>query len=49
MRLAGDAAGQLEWVRVGGVGNALALVAFILGTVSAVVRGRHAAHRGEAR
>jgi hypothetical protein len=45
LRLAGDAAGQLEWVRAGGVGNALALVAFILGTLGAVVRGR----RGERR
>ncbi len=40
LRLAGDAAAQFEWVRAGAFGNALALVAFILGTVSAVVRGR---------
>jgi hypothetical protein len=46
LRLAGDAAGQLEWVRAGGVGNALALVAFILGTVVAVVRGRRGGRQG---
>jgi len=45
LRLAGDAAGQFEWIRVGGLGNALALVAFIVGTLSAVVRGRRAGRR----
>jgi len=39
LRLAGDAAGQLDWIRVGGLLNALALAAFIVGTVTAVVRG----------
>jgi hypothetical protein len=39
LRLAGDAAGQFDWVRAGGMLNALALAAFILGTVTAVVRG----------
>jgi hypothetical protein len=41
LRLAGDAAGQLEWLRAGALGNALALAAFILGTLTAAVRGRH--------
>ena len=40
LRLAGDAAGRIDWVRIGGLGNALALAAFIVGTASAVVRGR---------
>lgn len=40
VRLAGDASGQLPLTRAGGLLNALALAAFILGTVSAVVRGR---------
>jgi hypothetical protein len=39
LRLAGDALGQSGWVRLGGMGNALALAAFIVGTLSAVVRG----------
>ncbi len=39
-RLAGDAAGQFEWTRIGAMGNALALVAFIVGTATAVVRSR---------
>ena len=40
VRVAGDAAGQLDWVRVGGLGNGLALAAFILGIIAAVLRGR---------
>jgi hypothetical protein len=40
LRLAGDAAGQFDWLRIGGIGNAIALAAFIVGTLSAVVRGR---------
>ena len=43
LRLAGDATGQFDWVRTGGMLNALALAAFIVGTLSAVVRGRRAA------
>jgi hypothetical protein len=39
LRLAGDAAGQLDWIRVGGLLNALALAAFIVVTAMAVVRG----------
>ena len=35
-------AGQFDWVRAGGLLNALALAAFIVGTLSAVVRGRRA-------
>jgi hypothetical protein len=45
VRLAGDAAGQLPLTRAGGLLNALALAAFILGTVSAVVRGTRGASR----
>jgi len=40
LRLAGNVSGQYPWTRIGGVLNALALVAFILGTVVAVVRGK---------
>jgi hypothetical protein len=39
-RLAGDATADFAWTRAGGVGNALALAAFIVGTASAVIRGR---------
>ncbi|HEX6136392.1 MAG TPA: hypothetical protein VF059_01945 [Casimicrobiaceae bacterium] len=38
VRLAGDAADRFEWTRVGGILNALALAAFIIGTASAVLR-----------
>jgi len=40
VRLAGDAAGSFDATRAGGLLNALALAAFILSTVSAVLRGR---------
>jgi hypothetical protein len=43
VRLAGDAAGQLAWTRVGGLLNALALAAFIISTVGAAVRGKRSA------
>ena len=39
VRLAGDATAQFDWIRIGGALNALALVAFIASTASAVVRG----------
>jgi len=39
-RLAGDATTRFEWTRVGGMLNALALAAFIVSTVSAVVSGK---------
>jgi hypothetical protein len=39
VRLAGDAAGSFETTRTGALLNAIALAAFILSTVSAVVRG----------
>lgn len=40
VRLAGDATANFAWTRAGGVGNALALAAFIVGTATAVIRGR---------
>ena len=40
LRLAGDALGDFALVRAGGLGNALALAAFIACTVGAVIRGR---------
>lgn len=45
VRVAGDAFGQFAWMRVGGLLNALALAAFIVSTVSAVVRGKRGAIR----
>ncbi len=39
LRLAGDAAGLADWRSAGGALNALALAAFILNTIAAVVRG----------
>jgi len=43
LRFAGDATGDFGWTRAGGLGNAAALAAFIVGTASAVVRGRNRA------
>ena len=40
LRVAGDAAGQFEATRWGAMISALALLAFIVNTVAAVVRGR---------
>jgi hypothetical protein len=40
VRLAGNVSGQYPLTRIGGVLNALALLAFILSTVVAVVRGK---------
>ena len=45
LRLAGDAWGWADGLRVGALLNALALAAFILGTLTAVLRGRFAARR----
>jgi len=42
LRLAGDATGRFDWTKLGGMLNALALAAFIVSTVSAVVRGKRA-------
>ena len=39
VRLAGDAAGRFDWTRAGGLLNAVALAAFIVGTMAAVLRG----------
>jgi hypothetical protein len=41
IRCAGDAAEHYEWTRMGGLLNAVALAAFLVGTVTAVARGRH--------
>lgn len=43
LRVAGDATGQFEWLRNASLLNALALLAFIVSTASAVFRGRKAA------
>ena len=40
LRVAGDLAGHLDWRMIGGAGNGLALLLFVLSTVSAVLRGR---------
>ena len=40
LRLAGDAAAEHVWLRVGGLFNAIALAAFIVSTVLAVLRGK---------
>jgi hypothetical protein len=40
VRLAGDATGRFDLTRAGGMLNVLALAAFIVGTATAVVRGR---------
>jgi hypothetical protein len=43
VRLAGDAAGEFEWTRAGGMLNAVALAAFVVGAVWAVLRAKRAA------
>jgi len=48
VRLAGDAAGQIELTRLGGALNALALVAFIGSTVTAVLCGNPAPSKAAA-
>jgi len=45
LRLAGDAAGSFAWTRWGALLSALALVAFIANTATAVLRGRRAGRR----
>ena len=45
VRLAGDASGQLDLTRLGGALNALALLAFIASTVTAVLCGNPAASK----
>jgi hypothetical protein len=40
VRLIGDASGSFDWTRAGGALNAAALAAFIIGTVTAVLRAR---------
>jgi hypothetical protein len=40
VRFAGDATGRFDWTRIGGLLNALALAAFIVGTASAVMWNR---------
>jgi hypothetical protein len=43
VRLGGDAAGRIDWTRAGAWLNAAALAAFLLGTLTAVLRGRRKA------
>ncbi|MEZ5738566.1 MAG: hypothetical protein R3E68_03270 [Burkholderiaceae bacterium] len=45
VRLIGDATGQFDWLRAGGLLNAVSLIVFLLGTIVAVVRGQLAHHR----
>ena len=45
VRIAGDAAHRIDWVRVGALGNALAIAVFIATAASAVWRGRRPAGR----
>ncbi|MGB7540540.1 MAG: hypothetical protein WBM28_00805, partial [Burkholderiales bacterium] len=40
LRIVGDLAQLADWRRMGGAGNAMALLLFVLGTISAVVRGK---------
>ena len=40
VRIAGDLAGEADWRRLGGLANALALLLFVMGTATSVVRGR---------
>ncbi|MGC2519678.1 MAG: hypothetical protein WA373_11310 [Burkholderiales bacterium] len=40
LRIVGDLAQLADWRRMGGAGNAVALLLFVLGTISAVVRGK---------
>jgi hypothetical protein len=46
LRVAGDATGQFDWTRWGGLLSALALLAFIANTALAVLRGRRTENRG---
>jgi len=39
VRLAGDATGRIDWTRAGGLLNAIALAAFIVAMIGAVIRG----------
>lgn len=48
VRLCGDAIGDFDLRRVGGILNAIALAAFLIGTLGAVVRGKRAAGRATA-
>jgi hypothetical protein len=45
VRLAGDALGGFSWRRDGAVWNAVALAAFVIVTLTSIVRGRSAAKR----
>ena len=40
VRLAGDALTRFDWIRVGGLLNALALAAFLAANATAVLRAR---------
>jgi hypothetical protein len=45
LRVAGDALGDASWIRAGGVGNAIALVAFVAAMALAAASGRNAVDR----
>nr|HET7860717.1 hypothetical protein [Caldimonas sp.] len=45
VRVAGDVAGDVGWMRTGALLNALALAAFVATTAGALVRGRRRSHR----
>ena len=45
VRLAGDATSRFDWTRTGGMLNALAIAAFVVGTVNAIVRAKRSEQR----
>jgi hypothetical protein len=47
LRLAGDASARFDWTRLGGMLSAVAVAAFLVGTVAAVLRGRRDSPGGE--
>lgn len=49
LRLAGDATDRFDWLRAGGLLNAVTLVVFVLGMIAAVLRGRRGAGNREVR
>jgi hypothetical protein len=49
LRIAGSLGGMADWRQAGGAANALALLLFVLSTISAVVRGKLAVRRDAGR